>query len=273
MIFPQDSTSETVYINGKETSKETFIIEETSPVVYEVLRVIDGVPLFLEDHALRFAESLSILNISSKKALDKFNTYTKDLIAKENIHTGNVKIVYVNSNEKEYFITYANTFNYPPNQLYSEGIGTSLCHAERAHPNAKDVQPVRAIAQKKIAEDNVYEVLLVNSNGNITEGSKSNVFFQKGNTFYTASDSDVLKGITRKYVIKAIENCGFFHNEGDISESELPSFESACISGTSPKVLPIKSVDSITYNPATKEMISIMNEYESILKEYIFTSK
>ena len=62
-------------------------------------------------------------------------------------------------------------------------------------------RPVRLISDNKL-----YEVLLVDRNGRITEGSRSNVFFVKGNKFYTGPSAMVLVGITRKKYWNAWRN-------------------------------------------------------------------
>ncbi len=63
--------------------------------------------------------------------------------------------------------------------------------------------------QRKLQESKAYEALLVNEEGYITEGSRSNVFLIKDGVIYTPADRDVLLGITRAKVIDLIRDYGF----------------------------------------------------------------
>ncbi|MFA5420230.1 MAG: aminotransferase class IV, partial [Bacteroidales bacterium] len=77
----------------------------------------------------------------------------------------------------------------------------------------------------------------------ITEGSRSNVFFIKENELFTAKVNSVLPGVTRAIVIQIIRALRFQLHETDIDVRDLPKFQSAFLTGTSPGILPIQSID------------------------------
>lgn len=271
--FP-DQLLDTVSSNG--TIGHISVFKDPSPqtVIYEIIRVIDGVAIFLEDHISRFITSAEILSIPIDTCKDNIHQWVVDYITQCSIETGNLKFAYFYHQDKQpTFLVYATKFAYPPAELYTTGIKTDLLNAERLHPNAKDEQPVRAIANTFIAEHSLYEALLVNADGTITEGSKSNFFAQLGNRFITAPGETVLKGITRKYVIQAIEECGFVLEERLLNTEELASATGAFISGTSPKILPIATIGDISFRVPTGEILLLIKQYEHILKDYIFTAK
>lgn len=62
-------------------------------------------------------------------------------------------------------------------KYYEEGIATSLFRIERLDPNIKLVRSdyQKAVLQER-ADKGVYELLLVDGNEQITEGSRTNVF-------------------------------------------------------------------------------------------------
>lgn len=65
-----------------------------------------------------------------------------------------------------------------------------------------DFLPVNLFRHETLSKGySVYEVILVNIKGYITEGSKCNVFFIRGNTLVTAPENQVLAGITWKYIL------------------------------------------------------------------------
>ena len=78
--------------------------------------------------------------------------------------------------------------NYPKPELYKTGVEVCLLHEERTNPNVKAKGlKVRDHANALITEKGVFEVLLVNNDGILTEGSRSNLFLVKGDTIYTAT--------------------------------------------------------------------------------------
>ena len=104
-----------------------------------------------------------------------------------------------------------------------------------------------------------FEALLVDSNGYIPEGSRSNIFFIKGDTVYTAPKGDVLLGITREYILKTCKELNIRVIEENIHICDLAKLDGAFMSGTSVNVLPIASIDDIKLNSVDNEIIRAVN--------------
>ena len=78
-----------------------------------------------------------------------------------------------------------------------------LFFAERKDPESKVINhKLRSSIYHKLIHEGGYEALLVNENNLITEGSRSNIFFLKGETLVTAPDNVILNGITRKHILE-----------------------------------------------------------------------
>ena len=268
-----DCISQQIRINGQTCMLNSASLPAAEQEIYEILRVIDGVPIFIEDHIARFAQSARILGITLRYPIAFFAEEVLRVIDMEQMDEGNIKFSYLNAGESSCAVFYAATFSYPDAGFYRTGATTDLLYAGRANPNAKNVQPVRQQANDFLARTGVYEALLVNRHGNITEGSRSNLFFQKGACIVTAPAEEVLIGITRKYVIEAVRRCGLSLQERSFNTSELADTDSAFIAGTSPKVLPIANIGAHRLQVGTPEQLCIMDQYDQILKEYIFTAK
>jgi branched-chain amino acid aminotransferase len=103
-----------------------------------------------------------------------------------------------------------------------------------------------------------YEALLVNREGLITEGSRSNVFFiMEDGTIVTPPDSLVLSGITREKIIGLCRSEGMNLIFGAVAETDLSGFRSLFITGTSPMVLGVQSVEDHRFdagNPVTDNL-------------------
>lgn len=246
----------------------------STPSVYEVIRVIKGVPLFLEKHMVRLTASATALGADVRDLLSPIWEDMKKLISTNGSPDKNIKLVVFNLEKKtpDYVMAFVHS-SYPAEKLYEEGIHTILVHAERNNPNIKLTNTeLREMIQSKLVENNAYEALLVNNKGEITEGSKSNLFFAVQGKIYTASPSDVLIGITRQYIIKACTNLGLEVIEQPIPFSILDYADGAFITGTSPKLLPIASIEEKSLDSAKNEIVmDILKEYEKILKHYIET--
>jgi branched-chain amino acid aminotransferase len=110
----------------------------------------------------------------------------------------------------------------------------------------------------------------VNEAGNITEGSRSNVFFVAGNKVFTSPDECVLKGITRDYVIQVIEKEGMQVDKTLVNTADLGHIEGVFITGTSIKALPVSMIDNITYSSSTHpKIVKIRDEFDMFINEYI----
>ena len=120
---------------------------------------------------------------------------------------------------------------------------------------------LRDATNKAIREGDLYEVLLVNRDGIITEGSRSNVFFIKNGEVYTSPTDAVLPGVTRTIIIRIIEEAGIPLHYCAVKQDELSGFDAAFISGTSPKVLPIAYIGDISYDVDDPVLRYIMAKY------------
>jgi branched-chain amino acid aminotransferase len=243
--------------------------------LYEVIRIIDGVPLFLEDHLERLFNSAVVTGLNIWLHKDKIEHSIRELSEVNSLKDGNIKIIF-NFNEKREntFLAYFIAHNYPNEEMYLNGVKTVLYHAERENPNAKVINmSLREITNKIIKEKNIYEVILVDSNGHITEGSRSNIFMIKENKVYTSPSEDVLIGITRKYIFEACHNLGYEVLEEKTKFNEIKNLDGLFLCGTSPKVLPISKVDNIELPSDNKVLQDIRVQYNTLVQEYINSHK
>lgn len=255
-------------IKNKEESLEDISYEGKS--IYEVIRIIDGKPLFLEPHLKRMENSCKITGLKIWLTGDEIKNRIKKLVEVNKAYIGNIKIIF-NFSRENVFVAYFSKHFYPPLKYYETGVDTIFFHGEREDPNAKVINTAfREKVNEKIKENNVFEAILVDNKGNITEGGKSNIFMIKGKNVITAPVGDVLPGVTRDVIIKICRDMGFEVMEEKINYRQIEKFDALFISGTSPKVLPIKRVENIDFHsPENKVLISIMNAYDHEMEKDI----
>lgn len=241
---------------------------ERQRIIYEVIRVIEGVPLFFKEHILRLESSFKLLDKTFSYKYDKIKEYVMSLIDANKIHNGNIKITF--DIKIDTMRIFSIKHSYPTDDMYNDGVKTILYHGERHNPNAKVVDAeFRANVTNEIKKRNAFEAILVNNDGYITEGSKSNIFMISENTLYTSPVEDVLPGITRGKIIEVAKSLGIDFKEEKIDYKILKDMNAMFISGTSPNILPISSVEDINLDVNNKVMRSLMKAFDDEIKRCI----
>lgn len=264
--------------NGKLC--DTYLFESTyktlSPSVYEVIRVMDGVPLFLEEHYKRLISSAASIGKEVIFSIEKLREYIKSLCNATDVKNNNVKLVindFKNNPQGNFYLFFLKS-PYPTEEMYENGVKTGLYNAVRENPNAKIInQSLRDSVNEYLERNFLYEALLVNEKDEITEGSRSNIFFIKSNEVYTSPAEGVLLGVTRQRIIRlCIENSIKVHEEV-IPSSSINEFHAAFISGTSPKVLPIASIGDIKLSCSNGCLRKIIGLYDLEISNYLSLHK
>ncbi len=267
-----ESRCDLIIYNGLERNrKETdILLFYAAYSVYEVVRVIKKRAVFLEDHLDRLEHSI---RASSKKMLlekEEVSDAVYNLINKVSVEEGNIKISFNYTEKEEYSLIYFIDALYPDISLYKSGVETILFEAIRTNPDVKIYNyQLRSQIYDTLIRRGAYEAFLVNSHNCITEGSKSNVFFIVNNIIITAPDGSVLPGITRKYVLDLCEKNDIETEMRCLLLDELDNVDSIFITGTSPKILPVRSIDDRIFNVENKQLRFLMSAYNDLLEEYI----
>lgn len=229
--------------------------------IYEVIRIIDGKPLYLKEHLDRMRKSAKLSGLNIKKTDDEINKEIMNLIKINKENNKNIKLVYNISNNKEDFIMYFIESYYPENELYEKGIHTVTLKTERHNPNVKSVNvDFKNKANELIKSENAFEAILINEEGYITEGSRSNVFFVKETTVYTSTGKDVLLGVTRNKIFKICKDNNINIIETDIEFRNITQYEGAFITGTSINALPIATINNIEFKSIKNEIIKTISD-------------
>ncbi|HHW49704.1 MAG TPA: aminotransferase class IV [Clostridiaceae bacterium] len=244
---------------------------KTETIVYEVIRIIDGIPLFFEDHYCRLKNSLKLLGYELTFSSADIVRDIKKLVNSNFLTNCNVKIIVYVEASVQNLIMYVSSSYYPDEEEYKKGIKVSLFQFERQNPNIKLIdRNYRDKINLLLQKNKVFEVLLVNKEGKITEGSKSNVFFVKNGNVYTAPSKYVLQGITRKYVIEACRLEGIEVIEEFIDAGCFDDIEGVFISGTSIKVLPVSRIDNYCFESGANPLVvAVHRRFDKLVEEYI----
>lgn len=240
--------------------------------LYEVIRIINGIPIFLEDHLDRLYHSARLTGMDRLPGLVSLAEMIQKYIADEKKDFGNIKLSFSCkdlSTEPKCELNFIPHY-YPAQKEYSNGVKVGRLQAVRPIPNAKvQNSGIRDRANRAIADNSLFEVLLIDSEGNITEGSRSNVFFIKNETLYSAPVEKILQGITRIKIMQICQNAGIQVIESAIPANTLDQYEAAFLTGTSPGVLPISSIDQVAYKTDLPLLIKLQHLYNRLIEDYL----
>lgn len=254
------------YLNNGEIYPVNKFIDEDykQKIIYEVLRVVNGKPAFLKEHLERMKKSFKLINKRFPYNENEIEKSIFEVIKKNDNALGNIKITcnINNNNFKIYYIMHS----YPQKEYYKKGVKAILYYGERENPNLKVVSTeFRMKIAKKMKEANAHEALLVNKNGFITEGSKSNFFGIRDKKLITAKGESVLRGITRYKIFTIAKSLNIEVEEREIKANEIIYLDSLFISGTSVAILPICQVDDIKFDVNNEVLRKIMKIYDELL--------
>lgn len=260
---------ENYIVDGTAADVSDFIPDMSADIYYEVVRMIQGKFLFLQDHLDRLQQSLSGSGLEypgtrtihdNLRLLQNSNSFT----------IGNIRICLqkdsgFNTRVLCYFIPYF----YPEICMYKSGVQLVSYPHVRPNPRIKKWDDAfRVSVNEYIRKHGVYEAVLHNNQKQITEGSRSNIFFlDHNNHIITAPEDMVLPGITRKYVLKICTEEGIEVFERPIHKDELEGMTACFISGTSPKVLPAWQLDGFQFKVDHPVLNLLMERFELFEKE------
>ena len=238
-------------VNGELQPSEQFdnslVYEGDS--IYEVIRMIRGNPVFFHDHMERLESSIRLQN---KEPLAEISDLRKDiirLVRTEKQKNINLKIVFNYNRDSSNYLIYFIEPIYPSEEQYKKGVKGILFYAERKDPESKVINHrLRSSIFHKLILEGGYEALLVNERNQITEGSRSNIFFLKGDTLTTAPDEKILNGITRKYILEICQNNRIRLDFKCVPVDSLQDYDAAFMTGTSPMVLQFYCIGDIYFN-------------------------
>ena len=233
--------------NGGIILEENAVVNITlAPVqsnfsVYEALRVLNKHVVHLEDHVERlknsaFSIGLNLPKVEWKEEIDK-------LIEKDGITDATMRILVVGTENPLWFITWNTLLTYP-DSYYKEGVSAITYKGERFLPQCKTGNLlVNYLSREEGKRHNAFEALLVDRNGEILEGSRSNFYILRKNVMKTAPDEKVLDGITRISVLRAARELGYTVEFTAPKPEEIWTADASFISSTSMGAMPLRMVD------------------------------
>ena len=260
---------------------------------YEALRIRSGTLFFPEFHEERLLRSAAILGIQHAIQPGDLVVALQQLASANGFVDCNVKVLLFGREGRDAdWFAFLLPPLYPPGDSSTAGVNCTLFHGERPFPAAKSLGVlVSTLAFRQAKAKDCWDALLVNRRHEITEGTRTNLFYvdASGNpdadlsepgkaspglfTVFTPPAVDALEGITRRTLLEALSSAGIPTAERPLPVQEAFSGRfSLMLTSTSTGVVPIHSLldsDGIPHelliHPAFE---SIRNAYLAHVEDY-----
>ena len=232
--------------------------------VFEGLRAYktnNGPAIFrLKDHTNRLFDAASKISLKIPYSPDELNNVQKEIFTKNNLDEGYLRpIVFLGSESlgiraTELSVNVAVAAwewpSYMDPEAKEKGISIIKSSYEQysnpLHSGYKIIGTYinSTMALHEAIDKGADEALLLDKNGNISEGSGENIFIVKDNKIYTPKKDHCLNGITRQSVITIAKDFGINVIEKDITYDEACSADETFFTGTAVEITPITKIDS-----------------------------
>jgi D-alanine transaminase len=233
---------ELLYINGVVLPLSEGRIEvedrgfQLGDGIYEVVKVMNGRPVWLQEHLQRLEGSLAAIRLAGAVAGHGLEEVIPDLAQRSEVATGMVYIQVTRGAEPRDFeipkapeptvLAYARSKSGPTTQAILAGEALHPVDDRRwDYCNIKAIDLLAAVLAKDDARSaGANEALFVAADGTVREGGSANVFAVLGGALRThPADNHILGGITRTHVIQLAREAGYAVEERAFTLSDITS--------------------------------------------------
>ncbi len=218
--------------------------------VFDLMRTLNGKPLFLRQHIQRLEDSARRIGIRLPWTQKELTGIVLDTLHRNAFKESNIRIVVTGGSSPDFItpqgkprllvlVTRAPSL---PEAWYTDGVKIITFFSERSIPGAKSIDYVAAtIALKQARDQGAIEAVYVDHTGHVLEGTTSNIFSLINGTLITPG-TGILSGITRKAVLDLAAKI-LPVDIRDLNLGELTSANEVFITGTNKMIVPVVQVD------------------------------
>jgi len=231
--------------------------------LFETILVKNNQPVFLAEHLTRLQASGTFLDYDLP-ANEQLAEDVHAVIAANAIETGSIRLT-VSQQESQgllataqsrvnILITYRRGSPYTPEQ-YQSGFSAIIAETTKrnehsplsVHKTANYADNI--LARKEALERGADEALLVNTSGNLTEGTVANLFLVQDQIVFTPPITDgVLPGILREKVLGLCGALEITFREETLCPEVLQSTDEAFLTNSLMGIMPLGTINDYTFD-------------------------
>ncbi|WP_116964870.1 branched-chain amino acid transaminase [Fastidiosibacter lacustris] len=256
-----------IWQNGLFVEKEKAVTSVMTHALHYGTAVFEGIRAYktvkgtailkLKEHMQRFNYSMCALGMSSPYSIEEMCQAVIDTVRKNTYDAcyirplayygeGGVGVLPKEDHPIEVIIACLPMGRY----LTADSVDVLVSKYIRIHPDSTICDAKIAghyvnsmLATMERRGTHYHEVLLLDVNGNVTEGAAQNIFIVKNNEIITTPLGTILNGITRRLVIQIARESGYTVHERYFKVNDIINAEEAFFSGTAAEIAPIRSVN------------------------------
>jgi len=239
----------------------------------------------LQDHTARLFDAASKLNIQIPLTEDDLNKAQIDVLKANNLNEAYIRPIVYLGNESlgiratDLSVNVAVAAWEWPSYMSPEKkeLGLSIIkssheqYSNSLHACYKIIGTYinSTMALHEALSKGADEALLLDKNGNISEGSGENIFIVKNGEIYTPKTDYCLNGLTRQSIIQIAKDQNIKVIETNLKYEDLINADEAFFTGTAVEVTPITSIDSNKIGSGKRGEIShiLQQKYSEIVAE------
>ena len=237
----------------------------------------------LQDHTARLFDAASKLNIQIPLTEDDLNKAQIDVLKANNLNEAYIRPIVYLGNESlgiratDLSVNVAVAAWEWPSYMSPEKkeLGLSIIkssheqYSNSLHACYKIIGTYinSTMALHEALSKGADEALLLDKNGNISEGSGENIFIVKNGEIYTPKTDYCLNGLTRQSIIQIAKDQNIKVIETNLKYEDLVMADEAFFTGTAVEVTPITSIDSNKIGSGKRGEIShiLQQKYSEIV--------
>ena len=268
---------EIAFVNGRFMPLEEAVVSvedrgyQFADGVYEVVATYGGQPFALEPHLARLESSLQALSLPLDIRAYNLQTKIEEGLARSGFAESLVYIQVTRgvaprrhefpakSIEPTVVMTFKELYRQPP-ERYQNGVEVISAPDQRwKRCDIKSISLLPNImAKQAAAELGAFEAILVNEEGQVTEGSSTSVFcVRQGRVFTAPSGSHILPSITRAVLIDLARKLEIPVVEEFSTLADFQSSEEVFLAGTTTEAMPVIAIDGQVVGDGTPGPIAI----------------
>jgi len=279
---------ETYYVDGEFVAAADAVIPVDDLAImrglgiFDLLRTLNGKPLFLKEHLARLEDSARRIGITLPWSRQELIDVVIKTLQRNSFRESNIRIVVTGGSSPDFItpqgrprllvlVTQAPAL---PDWWYSQGVKIITFLSERNIPGAKSIDYVPAtIALRQARAQDAVEAVYVDRNGQVREGTTSNLFAFFSGRLVTP-DSGILCGVTRRAVLDLAAKTGPVDLR-DLSLAELLTADEVFITGTNKMIVPVVQVDERVIGDGRpgRHTQNLMNALGNRIDEYFKNPK
>ena len=261
--------------NGKLVAKEEANISIYNKAlffdfaVYSNIKVVQG-RMFLPGLEIKkLFESAKRIGLDHPFSKDEIIGWAEKLIGKNELKDALVRVLLIGpeAGTESLLFLFPVGLTFYRKSMYNKGGKVITYNGERTVPPSKSKDLLLGyLAYRKAAEQGALDALLVDSDGNVREGTRSSFFVINRDTLIAPPGDKVLEGVTRK-VIMDIAPKILKVRESDIPLKKINDHDEYFISGTTLNIMPVRQINNVIVmrevGPKIKELRKLFSKYVS----------